>query len=66
MKSNKSPCIDICQFVGKKSWCLGCGRTRDDCKKWKNMKPFAITKLRKDLEKRMKIINDTLKNSEIY
>ena len=57
MKRNKSPCIEICQFVGKNSWCIGCGRTRDECKKWKNMKPYAITRLRKDLEKRMTILN---------
>ena len=51
MKHNKSPCVDICQFTGKNSWCIGCGRTRDECRKWKNMKPYAITRLRKDLEK---------------
>ena len=33
MKHNKSPCIDICQFTGKNSWCIGCGRTPDECKK---------------------------------
>ena len=57
MKRNRSPCIDICQFTGKNSWCIGCGRTRDECKKWKKMKPYAITRLRKDLEKRMTILN---------
>ena len=63
MKRNKSPCIDICQFIGKNSWCIGCGRTRGECKKWKNMKPFEITKLQRDLKKRMLIINGTLKNA---
>ena len=53
MKRNKSPCIDICKFIGKNSWCIGCGRTREECKKWKHMKPYAITKLRRDLGKRM-------------
>ena len=63
MKRSKSPCISICQFVGKNLWCIGCGRTRDECKKWKNMKPFAIIRLQRDLKKRMLIINDTLKNA---
>ena len=63
MKRYKSPCISICQFVGKNLWCIGCGRTRDECKKWKNMKPFAIIRLQRDLKKRMLIINDTLKNA---
>ena len=34
-----------------------CGGTREECKKWKNMKPYAITKLRRDLGKRMTILN---------
>ena len=63
MKRNKSPCIEICKFVGKNAWCIGCGRTLDECKKWKNMKPYEITILRRALEKRMTIINDSLKNS---
>ena len=57
MKRNKSPCIDVCQFLGKNSWCIGCGRTLDECKKWKNMKPFATMRLLRDLEKRMIILN---------
>ena len=58
MKRQKSPCIDICQFSGPKGWCVGCGRTRDECKKWKTLKPFATKSLRKELAKRM----ITLKN----
>ena len=57
MKRNKSPCIDVCQFLGKNSWCIGCGRTLDECKKWKKMKPFATMRLLRDLEKRMIILN---------
>ncbi len=65
MKFNKSPCVNICKFKGTNSWCIGCGRTHDECKKWKNMKPYAIKRLNKDLKKRMMIINYTLKNSLI-
>ena len=41
MKKKKSPCIDICEFSGPKGWCIGCGRTRDECQKWKTLKPYA-------------------------
>ena len=53
MKRKKSPCIDQCSFTGPKNWCRGCGRTRKECKDWKNMKPYEITMLEKDLCKRM-------------
>ena len=53
MKRQKSPCIDICEFSGPKGWCIGCGRTRDECRKWKTLKPYASKSLRKELIKRM-------------
>ena len=46
-KRNKSPCIDICEFVQPNGWCVGCGRTRDECQKWKSMKPYAKVALKK-------------------
>mgnify|MGYP003296986167 CR=1 FL=1 len=42
MKSQKSPCIDVCKFTGQNGWCIGCGRTREECQKWKKMKPFDV------------------------
>ena len=39
MKKQKSPCIDICKFIGPNGWCLGCARTRDEARKWKKLKP---------------------------
>lgn len=53
MKKQKSPCIDLCDFSNAKGWCLGCGRTRDECKKWKTMKPYAVNILQKELKKRL-------------
>ena len=47
---------DWLAVVGPKGWCIGCGRTRDECKKWKTLKPFAIKSLRKELTKRMTIL----------
>ena len=56
MKSKKSPCIDICKFMGKNGWCLGCGRTKIEVRKWKNLKPYDIKTLEKQLQKRLLII----------
>ena len=56
MKSKKSPCIDICKFNGKNGWCLGCGRTKIEARKLKNLKPFVIKTLEKQLQKRLLII----------
>ena len=53
MKRNYTPCVEICQFPGKNKWCIGCGRTREETKKWKSMKPFAKALLLKELKKRM-------------
>ena len=56
VKRQKNPCIDICKFSGPHDWCIGCGRTRLERKKWKNMKKKAKKKLRDDLEKRMLLL----------
>jgi len=57
MKRQKSPCIDVCEFKGPKGWCIGCGRTEEESKKWKVMKPYAKNALEKELKKRMNKIN---------
>ena len=53
MKRSKSPCINVCEFSGPNGWCLGCGRTRRECEKWKKMKPYERHSLHKQLVKRM-------------
>ena len=53
MKRRKSPCIDICEFSGPNGWCLGCGRSRQECQKWKKLKPYEIITLQKEIKKRM-------------
>ena len=57
MKRHKSPCIDMCFFSGPNGWCQGCGRTRQECKEWKSMKPYARNVLHKELQKRMQKTN---------
>ncbi|MFL9983710.1 DUF1289 domain-containing protein [Paraburkholderia sediminicola] len=32
-----SPCIDICKIDGNTGLCIGCLRTRDEIRGWKNM-----------------------------
>ena len=58
MKSQKSPCIDVCKFTGRNGWCIGCGRTREECQKWRKLKPFDIKSLQKQLKKRMLLIEN--------
>ncbi|TAM54356.1 MAG: DUF1289 domain-containing protein [Paraburkholderia sp.] len=33
----KSPCIDVCAFVGKTRLCIGCFRAREEIRGWKKM-----------------------------
>jgi uncharacterized protein len=33
-----SPCIKICEFDRKTGLCIGCLRTKDECKQWKKLK----------------------------
>ena len=58
MKSPKSPCVDVCKFTGRNGWCIGCGRTREECQKWRKLKPFDIKSLKKQLKKRMLLIEN--------
>ena len=53
VKHKNSPCINICEFSGQNDWCQGCGRTRQECKQWKAMKPFDRNILLKKLQKRV-------------
>ncbi|MGF6770827.1 putative Fe-S protein YdhL (DUF1289 family) [Paraburkholderia sp. GAS199] len=32
----QSPCIDICKLDGTTGLCIGCLRTRDEIREWKN------------------------------
>lgn len=63
MKKLKSPCVDVCEFSGPKGWCLGCGRTRQECDKWKAMKPYDKNILENELKKRMSKIKASNLNS---
>ncbi|ASW00600.1 DUF1289 domain-containing protein [Paraburkholderia aromaticivorans] len=47
-----SPCIDICKFDSKTGFCIGCLRTRDECKSWKKMKDKQRRKIIEDRSRR--------------
>ena len=60
MKKRKSPCIDVCEFTGPNGWCLGCGRPREECARWKKMKPYEANSIEKELKRRMAKIMQAL------
>ncbi|MDG0970111.1 MAG: DUF1289 domain-containing protein [Porticoccaceae bacterium] len=62
MKKYQSPCVDICRFSGPKSWCVGCGRSRQESQKWKSMKSSNRKNIQLQLKDRMAKI--TLKLSD--
>ncbi|RKF50282.1 Fe-S protein [Paraburkholderia fungorum] len=37
MATVPSPCIDICKIDGNTGLCIGCLRTRDEIRGWKNL-----------------------------
>ena len=51
-KRKKSPCIDVCKYLGPKGWCVACGLTSKESKGWKAMKPYARNSLLKQLQRR--------------
>jgi predicted Fe-S protein YdhL (DUF1289 family) len=52
LMSIELPCIDICKFDGKTGFCIGCLRTRDECKSWKKMKDKHRRKIIDDRSRR--------------
>jgi uncharacterized protein len=40
-----SPCIGVCKFDGKTGFCVGCTRTKVECRQWKKLKDKTRTKI---------------------
>jgi len=55
--STASPCIDICKFDSETGYCIGCLRTRDECKSWKKMKDKHRKKIIDDRSRRERKLN---------
>jgi len=51
-KGKKSPCIDVCKYLGPKGWCVACGLTSKESRTWKSMKPYDRNILLKQLQRR--------------
>jgi hypothetical protein len=49
----KSPCIDICKFDRRSGWCIGCGRTKDECKRWKKVAKHKRKAIKAELPQRL-------------
>jgi len=47
-----SPCISICKFDEKTGFCVGCLRTKDECRQWKKMKDKHRIRIIDDRPKR--------------
>jgi predicted Fe-S protein YdhL (DUF1289 family) len=55
--STASPCIDVCKFDSETGFCIGCLRTRDECKTWKKMKDKHRRKIIDDRSRRERKLN---------
>ncbi|WP_432815247.1 DUF1289 domain-containing protein [Sphingorhabdus sp.] len=49
----KSPCKDICIFDATTGWCIGCGRTLPECRRWKRAKRNRLEKISAELPARL-------------
>ena len=52
-KGKKDPCVLVCRYRGPNGWCVACGLTALESRRWWKMKPYEQTKLLKELEKRV-------------
>ncbi|WP_082992772.1 DUF1289 domain-containing protein [Erythrobacter sp. QSSC1-22B] len=57
-----SPCVDVCIFDPATSWCIGCGRTRAECRQWRSAPRKELRALQAQLVKRMR----TLQTSQLW
>ena len=52
-KGKKDPCVLVCRYRGPNGWCVACGLTALESRRWWKMKPYEQTKLLKELEQRL-------------
>lgn len=52
----ESPCVDQCKIDQNTGFCIGCGRTKDEIKAWKN----ADDDLRREILDRLKGRRDAI------
>lgn len=49
----KSPCVELCGFDGRSGWCRGCGRSREEVRRWRNLRPGDARRVLDDLPRRL-------------
>ena len=54
----KNPCIDVCKFDKKSGWCIGCGRSKDECKAWKKAPKKHLKEIKQELPWRLKKLQE--------
>ena len=52
-KRKKSPCVDVCRYLGPKGWCVACGMTSRESGAWSSMKPYDRNTLLSQLKRRV-------------
>ncbi|MGA1808860.1 DUF1289 domain-containing protein [Sphingobium sp. WW5] len=52
-RSVRSPCIELCGFDASSGWCRGCGRSREEVRRWRNLRPGEACKVSADLPQRL-------------
>ncbi|WP_189677750.1 DUF1289 domain-containing protein [Sphingomonas glacialis] len=49
----RSPCVELCGFDARTGWCQGCGRTREEVRRWRNLRPGDARRVASDLPQRL-------------
>ncbi|MBW6528484.1 DUF1289 domain-containing protein [Sphingomonas sp. RHCKR7] len=49
----RSPCVELCGFDARTGWCQGCGRTREEVRRWRNLRPGDARRVASDLPHRL-------------
>lgn len=49
----KSPCVDVCRYLGPKGWRVAYGMTSRELRAWSSMKPYDRNTLLSQLRRRV-------------
>lgn len=54
----KNPCTGLCRFDRETGWCLGCARSRAECRDWKR-RPETQPGIARWLKQRLRALRDS-------
>lgn len=49
----RSPCVELCGFDARTGWCQGCGRSREEVRRWRNLRPGDARRVMSELPLRL-------------